>query len=96
MQFQRNRFAEDMRRMWAPRWLGYQLSRVAPLFFRWRGSPSVNAAFKVSASLFAEAALVTVRALQACAGYLAERSSAVQGRASPFGALFSRGAGLAA
>ncbi len=50
-QFQRNRFAEDMQRMWAPRWLGYQLSRVAPLFFRWRGSPSVNAAFKVRASL---------------------------------------------
>ena len=50
-QFQRNRFAEDMRRIWAPRWLGYQLSRVAPLFFHWRGSPSVNAAFKVNASL---------------------------------------------
>ena len=25
--------------MWRARWLGYQLSRVAPLFFRWRGSP---------------------------------------------------------
>ena len=56
--------------MWAPRWLGYQLSRVAPLFFRWRGSPSVNAAFKVRASLGAEAASVTVRALQARAGLL--------------------------
>jgi len=47
MQFQRNRFAEDMRRRWVPRWLGYQLSRIRPLFFRWRGSLEVNAAFKV-------------------------------------------------
>ena len=45
--------------MWAPRWLGYQLSRVAPLFFRWRGSPSVNAAFKVSASLGYRACLAS-------------------------------------
>ena len=61
VQFQRNRFAEDMRRMWAPRWLGYQLSRIAPFFFRWRSSPSVNAAFKVSAHPPAGSALVTPR-----------------------------------
>lgn len=62
VQFQRNRFAEDARRLWAPRWLGYQLSRIAPLFFRWRRSPSVNAAFKVSARMPAGASLATRRA----------------------------------
>lgn len=32
---------------WVPRWLGYQLSRLGPLFFKWRDSPAFNAAFKV-------------------------------------------------
>ncbi len=40
-----------MRRGGIPRWLGYQLSKIGPLFFRWRGNPAVNAAFKVSNSV---------------------------------------------
>ncbi len=51
-----------MRRGWIPRWLGYQLSKVGPLFFRWRGSPAVNAAFKVSVTLL----LSSIQAPLAC------------------------------
>jgi hypothetical protein len=32
---------------WVPRVLGYQLSKIGPLFFKWRDSPAFNAAFKV-------------------------------------------------
>lgn len=46
-QVQRQRFAEQLRRTWVPRWLGMALSRVGPLLTRWRDCPSVKAAFKV-------------------------------------------------
>ena len=98
-QFQRNRFAEDMRRMWAPRWLGYQLSRVAPLFFRWRGSPSVNAAFKVSVTPqpASQSSFGHCARLASPYWHPAGRSAAVRACAPPFRVLCClRGCGFTA
>ena len=47
LQFQRRRFAEELRRRWVPRWAGLQLARIGGLLGAWRDRPTVKAAFKV-------------------------------------------------
>ena len=48
-QFQRRRFAEELRRRWVPRWAGLQLARAGALLTAWRDRLAVKEAFKVCA-----------------------------------------------